>query len=186
MAAPRAAGPPDSADDAARAAGCVPGALGGRAPPQSHQSAVHQLSLDDLADLPGDAERHAAAGEHPHPHLGDHAGDSGRLHGRDGARDRDRRRTVVVECALQGARPLSRRGQCLAEDGICAAVLHLAWRHAVDLRHVARDLSLHHHPDDLFGLPGRRPEQDQARADLRRDEGDRFSPRSYCQAACLR
>ena len=41
----------------------------------------------------------------------------------------------------------------------------------VDLRHVARDLAVHHHPDDLFGLPGHRPEQDQAGADVRRDQG---------------
>ena len=34
--------------------------------------------------------------QHPHPHLGDRAGDGGRLHRRDGARHRDRRSAVVV------------------------------------------------------------------------------------------
>ena len=56
----------------------------------------------------------------------------------------------------------------------------------VDLRHVAGDLRVHHHPDDLLGLPGHRPEQDQARADVRRDQGADPDARSCCPAACRR
>jgi NitT/TauT family transport system permease protein len=37
-------------------------------------------------------------------------------------------------------------------------------------RHVARDLALHRHSDDLQRVPGHRSEQDQARADIRRHQ----------------
>ena len=73
------------------------------------------------------------------------------------------------DCALQGARSVSGGGQRHAEDRVRADLLHLARRHAVDLRHVAGDLAVHHHPDDLQRLPGHRSEQGQARADLRRE-----------------
>ena len=45
---------------------------------------------------------------------------------------------------------------------------------------------VHHHPDDLLGLPGHRPQQDQACADLRRDQGADSQQRSCCLAACRR
>ena len=50
------------------------------------QPAVHQLSVDHLADLPRTAEGHAAAGKHPRAHLGDGVRDRARLHRGDGAR----------------------------------------------------------------------------------------------------
>ena len=140
---------------------------------QPDQSAVHQLSVDDLADIRGTAEGHAAAGQHPRAHLGHRVRHRGRLHRGDGARHRDRRGAVVVGQSLQGARPLSGRAQRHAEDRVRAALLHLARRDAVDLRHVAGDLAVHHHPDDLQRLPGHRSEQDQAGADLRRQQSGR-------------
>ena len=174
LAAPRAARPPDGARRAARHPGRLPGAVGGAAASADHQSAVHQLSVGDLADLPRTAEGDAAAGQHPDPHLVDRARDRGRLHRRDGARHRDCRGAVVVARPLQGARPVSGRGQRHAEDRLRADLLHLARRDAVDLRHVACDLAVHHRADDLQRLPGHRSEQDQARADVRRDARRRF------------
>ncbi len=124
-----------------------------------------------MADLRVPAQGHAAAGEHPHPYGRHRARDRDRLHRRHGARHHHRGRALVVGPPLSGARSLSRGGECDAEDRIRADLLHLARRHALDLRHVACDLAVHHHPDDLQRLPGRRPEQDQARADLRGQQG---------------
>ena len=143
----------------------------------SYPSALWPTFLELLQD-------HAAAGEHPRPHLVHRARHRARIHRRDGARHGDRRGAVVVGPALQGARSVSGGGERHAEDRVRADLLHLARRHAVDLRHVAGDLAVHHHPDDLQRLPGHRSEQGQAGADLRRQPRARSSPRWCCPAAC--
>ena len=95
-----------------------------------------------------------APGEHPHPYLVHGVCDDHRIYRRHGAGHRHRGGAVVVARPLQGARSLSGGGKRHAEDCVRADLLHLARRYAVHLRHVACDLVVHQHPDDLQRIPG--------------------------------
>ena len=132
---------------------------------------AHELSVGPVANVHRAAEGNSAAARHSYPHLGNSVCDGARIHGRDRARHRDRGGPVVVGETLQGARPVSGSGECHAQDRLRADLLPLARCVALRLRHVAGDFAVHHHPDDLLGLPGHRSQQGETRADLRRQQG---------------
>ena len=176
MAQARTARPSVRAGDAGRDPCRVPGAVGGAAEGADRQSRADQLSVGAVADLRLELLKSTPQQASILTHTW--ATVLATILGFTGAMVLGTAVAAALwwwNSALQGAGSLPRRRQRHAEDGVRADLLHLARRHDVDLRHVARDFRVHHHPDDLFGLPGHRPQQDQACADVRRDQGADFN-----------
>ena len=125
-----------------------------------------------LADLRRHAQDDAAAGEHPHPHLVDAS--LATVVGFTAA--------MIVGTIIAAALwwwdglykvldPYLVVANAMPKTAFVPIFYIWLGAVAVDLRHVARDLAVRHRADDLQRLPGHRSEQDQAGADVRRQQG---------------